>query len=768
MLSSRPLRYGVAVVAPIVALLLKLALQPLFQEGTPFLLFFSAVLISAWLGGLGAGLLATLLAALLSNYFFLAPPSSLLTPIPGDNLRLLLFVVEGVLVSFIVHAMFTARQRELASQQTLRQSEEVFRLLVENVAEYAIFILDLNGHIVSWNMGAERLFGWPANEIVGQPWARLFREEEVQNGFLEREMRVAETQGHSRFGGWRVRRDGTPFLVDEVITALRDESGRLRGFSKIVRDVTERKLAEAALRESEARFRTMADGAPVLMWMAEPGGKCTFFNKPWLEFTGRTLEQELGEGWLEGVHPEDRNYCVDTYLRAAQRRESYGMEYRLRHADGSYRWMLDRGVALYDLGGGFTGYIGSCTDVTPYRQSEAALQEANLKLESRVSERTEELAAANVQLELELAERQRAEVALQEANLKLESSVGTLEMQNTEMALLNQMSEMLQVCQTTNEVHEVVARFAAQPFPGMSGGLFVFRTSKNHVETVAQWGDLPVVNPVFPPEACWGLRHGRPHIVDARHDNPPCLHLEGTPVVAALCVPLVSQSEMLGTLSLQIAPRGTEGEPPVINESHQRLATNLADQVALTLANLRLKEMLQRQAIRDPLTGLFNRRYMEESLELELQKATRNTSPLSVFMLDIDHFKDFNDTFGHPAGDALLVELGELLRHQIRGGDIACRYGGEEFTLILPDAPPSIACERAEQLRLAVKHMEVIHRDQRLAAVTISIGVAAFPEHGSSVDDLLQSADEALYRAKREGRDRVVMITPPLPTLETA
>jgi diguanylate cyclase (GGDEF)-like protein/PAS domain S-box-containing protein len=758
MLSSRPLRYGVAVIAPIVALLLKLTLQPLFQEGTPFLLFFSAVLVSAWLGGLRAGLVATAITTLFSYYFFLAPPSSVLRPLPGDNLRLLLFLAECILVSLIFHAMFSARQRERASQQTLRQSEEMFRLLVENVAEYAIFILDLNGNIASWNVGAERLFGWPASEIVGQPWARLFNEEEVQSGLPEREMRVAETQGHSRFGGWRVRRDGTPFLVDEVITALRDEAGHLRGYSKIVRDVTERMLSEAALRESEERFRTMADSAPILIWMAGTDGGCYFFNKPWLEFRGRTLAEEQGDGWAEGVHPDDYENCLRIYRAAFAARESFQMEYRLQRADGEYRWLLDRGVPLRSPDGEFVGYIGSCTDISAYRLASSALQHAKTELENRVAERTGELAAANLRLGQELVERQRAETALQEANLKLESSLDKLAKRTTEISLLSQMSDLLQVCQASHEAYEVVARFAAQLFPEASGRLYIYTASKSHVETVAQWGDFPSGDGTFPPEACWGLRLGHIHLVDAHNDNPQCTHLQDTPIVAALCIPLLSHTETLGVLCLQVAAQGANPQAELtISEAQQRLASTLTDQIALALSNLKLREMLQRQVVRDPLTGLFNRRYMEESLERELKQATRNGKPLAVFMLDIDYFKNFNDTFGHAAGDALLVELGELFRHQVRGGDIACRYGGEEFTLILPDTPADIACQRAEQLRRAVKAMEVYYQDQRLRAVTISIGVATFPEHGATVDALLHRADEALYRAKREGRDRVVL-----------
>jgi diguanylate cyclase (GGDEF)-like protein len=183
----------------------------------------------------------------------------------------------------------------------------------------------------------------------------------------------------------------------------------------------------------------------------------------------------------------------------------------------------------------------------------------------------------------------------------------------------------------------------------------------------------------------------------------------------------------------------------------------MAEHIAMALSNLKLHETLRSQSIRDPLTGLFNRRFMEESLELELRRAVRNQRPLSVIMLDLDRFKHFNDSYGHDAGDALLRELGTLLQTNIRGEDIACRYGGEEFTLIMPEGNAEIAKQRAELLRDAIKNLEVQHRGQALGWVTASLGVAVFPEHGRTRDSLLQSADSALYMSKDAGGDKVTM-----------
>jgi diguanylate cyclase (GGDEF)-like protein len=187
---------------------------------------------------------------------------------------------------------------------------------------------------------------------------------------------------------------------------------------------------------------------------------------------------------------------------------------------------------------------------------------------------------------------------------------------------------------------------------------------------------------------------------------------------------------------------------------HQAIA--VAERISLALANLRLREILRGQSLRDPLTGLFNRRYMEESLERELRRAARNNHSVALLMLDVDHFKRFNDTFGHQAGDTLLRSLGDFLTKRTRGQDSACRYGGEEFSIILSGVSVEAAKKRAELLREDLKHLTIEHVGQVLGSVTLSIGVAAFPGHATS-EALLKAADQALYRAKAEGRDRVVV-----------
>jgi diguanylate cyclase (GGDEF)-like protein len=258
---------------------------------------------------------------------------------------------------------------------------------------------------------------------------------------------------------------------------------------------------------------------------------------------------------------------------------------------------------------------------------------------------------------------------------------------------------------------------------------------------------------VFAPNDCLGIQRGQVHLVEDGGQGMQCRHLHEAASPNYLCMPLRVHGEILGMLHFQglkeLIPDGTDWL--------QRRAETVADHVALTLTNIKLRETLQHQAIRDSLTGLFNRRYLDETMVREIHRAQRKGAPLGVIMLDLDHFKRFNDTYGHEAGDNLLRILGEFLLTQVRYEDVPCRYGGEEFVLIMPEASLDVVKARAKEIREKVPQLQVLHRGQLLESTTVSLGVAMLPDHGATVEDLLRAADDAMYQAKREGRNRVVV-----------
>ena len=374
------------------------------------------------------------------------------------------------------------------------------------------------------------------------------------------------------------------------------------------------------------------------------------------------------------------------------------------------------------------------------------------------------LSLAGVIIFRDMDHKKEAEKALQRANAELIQSLSKLEQHSLEISRLSEIGDFLHSCQTTDEAYRVIAQSIPRVIPGTSGALGIIHPSRNVVELAVAWGEPQLGESIFPPDDCWALRRGRMNYVEDTGSPLHCKHLGGAKPAGYLCVPLMAHGEALGLMHLQADRRPDAGElSSWMPEARQRLSATVGDQIALAVSNLKLREALRQQSVRDPLTGLFNRRYMEESLGLELRRAVRSSRPLSVLMLDLDHFKRFNDSLGHDAGDTMLKEFGTVLKGVIRQGDIACRYGGEEFVLILPEASLKVSRLRAERLRESVKHLNVQNRGQGLGNVTVSIGIAAFPEHGGDPDTLLKAADTALYSAKEAGRDRVTLA--PIPEM---
>ncbi len=349
-----------------------------------------------------------------------------------------------------------------------------------------------------------------------------------------------------------------------------------------------------------------------------------------------------------------------------------------------------------------------------------------------------------------------AEAELRLADARRERFVKELEQRNLEITQLGRMSDLLLSCLDVEEASSVIGDAARQLFPAASGALYLLDSARRNLHLQTHWGEPPTGDASFPPEHCWALRRGKINAPEDGGHRLVCEHLRSSPTDGATCLPMAAQGEILGVVSVYAMPGKTIDD---------QLSKTFVEQIALALASLKLREMLRSQSIRDPLTGVFNRRFMEESLDRELQKAARNGRPLGALMIDIDHFKGFNDSYGHDAGDAVLKEVGAFLRNNTRGADIACRYGGEEFAIIMPEASLQVATQRAEQLHQKIKLVDFRSCGIAARQVTISVGVAAVPDHGSTIASLLKVADTALYKAKADGRDHVVVGVPMRPEL---
>ena len=350
-------------------------------------------------------------------------------------------------------------------------------------------------------------------------------------------------------------------------------------------------------------------------------------------------------------------------------------------------------------------------------------------------------------LELAVREQGRSEGELKVANDELQQNSATLRDRGEVIELLGGMAHRMQASRTDDELAQVIRVFVPRVLPGIPGALYAHNNSRNLLLPIAGWNGLEPDVEGFAPDGCWALRRGQSHFVREPNSDIICSHVGGHDEIYH-CEPLLAGGEVIGTLHF----RGM-----IEQENRFRLAV-MAENIASALVNHRLQRGLREQTIRDPLTSLFNRRYMEETLGLEIARSARSGVPLGLVMCDVDHFKRFNDEFGHDAGDAVLQAVAAELRNGFGNGEVVCRFGGEEFTIVAPGAAPEILFERVERVRQTISEINLRQGGRTLGSTSMSFGIASW---NSNMDReglaLIQSADSALYRAKREGRNRTVV-----------
>ncbi|HZU30418.1 MAG TPA: diguanylate cyclase [Candidatus Angelobacter sp.] len=339
-----------------------------------------------------------------------------------------------------------------------------------------------------------------------------------------------------------------------------------------------------------------------------------------------------------------------------------------------------------------------------------------------------------------------AEQTALNAQTRLEGSLQQLQVETESGKLLNELQNNLQICINPPEAYEVLGAYAQKLAPNSAGAVFAIDNSRNLMGVMASWGDsLSPTQHILSPEDCCAMRGGRLHLRVETSEGLSCRHFSGSIPDAYLCLPLAALGETLGVLHISVPTSD------VLSAGRLAMIQQSGEYAALRLANLRLREKLHDQSIRDPLTGLYNRRFLEAALEQELHRSSRHHSGLGVIMADIDKFKAFNDNFGHTAGDIVLKEVGALLRRSVRTEDIVCRYGGEEFLMVLPDTSLESVRERAEAMRDLVAKLELQHAGHALGKITASFGISFSQDGVLTPDILLRYADEALYESKRRG-----------------
>jgi diguanylate cyclase (GGDEF)-like protein/PAS domain S-box-containing protein len=607
------------------------------------------------------------------------------------------------------------RTREILSANAeLRKSEERFRAFLESAPD-AMVIVNREGRIIQVSAQTEELFGYTQEELLDNRVEMLVPEGFRQKHAEHREVFLANPRVRSMGEGvelFGLRKDGGLFPVDISLSPLQTEQGIL--VSAAIRDISRRKRSEEAM----ARLAAIVESSEDAIFSTDMEGLITSWNSAAERLFGYAAAEVRGKP-VTLLDPPGHQQEAAQDLERLKRGERVRYEAKRMKKD---RTPIDVWLTFFpvkDGAGRIVGFSAILRDIVEQKRAQQ--------------------------------ERQEKEI--------LRAQVEELSRRTKEISTLNEVGEVLRSAVTLAEAYPVIPRFVRELFPTESGALYEFNETHNLLEAAVSWGDAPAQEDAFLPSECWALRRGQMHYVGTSSSELVCQHWKPLTSNSSFCIPLTARGKTFGLLRLLGAPHDNSwaAREDALGEYKQRLAKTVAQQISSALSDLRLQEILRYEATRDPLTGLFNRRHIEESLHRELYRAARKNTHVGFILFDLDRFKEFNDGFGHPAGDAVLRELSASVQKRTRADEILCRYGGEEFLLVLWDCSLGDLLRRAEELREGAKQLHLVHEGRTLEGITVSVGVALFPDHGKTLEELFQAADSALYVAKKAGRDRVII-----------
>lgn len=474
---------------------------------------------------------------------------------------------------------------------------------------------------------------------------------------------------------------------------------------------------------SEARYALAQRAARIGSWDYEIKTTTLSWSKEVEVLFGHLSDAEsIGyDNYLARVHPDDKVFVQNTIHTTLTTLCPYAIEHRIVRPDGEVRWVEVSGDFVCSDDGCAQRLVGVIRDITDNKEAQRRMHETN-----------------------------------QQLTLALNS----LERHATDLTRLNSLNEGLQSSLTAQDAYEVLERTLVQLQLGSGGALAIASDHGKVMRTVASWGDSAGMVSCFNTHDCWAMRRSQRHALQRPEAGPQCKHFITPPSGSILCQPLQVLGETLGLLSIAAPADIADTDWARVNH----LASMISESLKLALSNIRLRDALHEQAIRDPLTHLLNRRYLDETLPRELHRAGREQRKLSVVILDLDHFKRINDTWGHEAGDVVLAHVAKLVSSHLRASDMACRFGGEEFVVVLLGADVVEAQERMEEIATQVRKSHPQMNGQHLPAVSFSAGIAEAYVHGDTAETLLRAADHALYEAKAAGRNRIFVAPfPPTP-----
>ena len=589
------------------------------------------------------------------------------------------------------------------AEQALVASEERFRSLLQNVPTVAVQGYAMDGTTRYWNHASEKLYGYTAEEALGRNLMDLIipppMRAHVQAAMLDMAA-TGEPIPSSELT--LVRKDGELVTVYSSHAAV-DVPGRESEMFCIDVDLTERKRIEQALQSSEAEFRTLVESIPQIVWAAKPDGDHVLFNQHWMDYTGLSLEQSLGEGWIPPFHPEDRQRAAQRWQASLTSGELYEIEYRLRRADGVYHWMLGRALPMRDAAGNIAKWLGTCTDIDELKRAEQALQ-ARARQQSLVAS--------------------LGRIALAETDIDQvfsQAAVAVAEGMGVEFSRLMLLGGEDRAC---------LVKAGVGWDAGVVGQRLGVAGEHSHLEYVANAG-APVIFD--------DLR--------SEHRFEPSAMLPAHGVVSGIDVLIGGRDAPIGVLGAYAR------ETRRFSSEDVGFLESVVHTLYSAIERTRTDERLAYMAQHDALTDLPNRLLLTDRLQVAVAHGERAGTRLAVLFMDLDRFKNVNDVFGHDVGDQVLREVAIRLKSCVRAEDTVSRQGGDEFLVVLPEIEAEQDAARvAEKLINALAHPFTL--DGSEVVISGSIGIACYPENGSGPEALLRNADSAMYAAKDRGRNR--------------
>ena len=578
-------------------------------------------------------------------------------------------------------------------------------------SQFQTLMQSLGGIIYSYGV-AEDFFEWQGNylHILGysqlkqnrhlHQWLDLVYSEDRQR--VKSKFDLTLSQGTPLDLEYRVRHQKGHYLWVHQKGVFYKTANKSLLLIGIILDISARKEEQKIYSEVEEKYQKMLETSAEGIWIINDVGMTTFVNKTMATMLGYECQEMLDKTIFDLTDEEGKALAQESLKRRRQGiNETH--EFKFIHKNGQPVWTLISTNPLQDKNGNFVGALGMLTDISNQKKLE----------------------------------------------LELKNAIKEVHELNKDLLLINELNELLQSCVTLQEAYQILPSLIAPLFANYSGGIFKVTESEEMVEMILSWGKT-YNQSFFSPQDCWSLRRGVTYQPETGSQPLFCHHvLADAHLRDSICIPMSVAGKQWGFLFLGTAISEKLGH------NKQEIAHILCRSITLELANLELKAALEEDNIRDPLTGLYNRRYWTEALRKQVFFALKNNQSLGLIMMDLDYFKNFNDTFGHQAGDRLLEAIGKLLKSEFRSSDTPCRYGGEEFLIILPGATLTETKARAQTLLNLVSELQIHYHGDRLGNLTASFGVSALPEHGLNAENLVQSADQALYQAKSQGRNRV-------------